>query len=103
MLAGREIAVSAVNAYHLARTGEVVHGTGVHKLSSLSIAAFAVGSSTQNRLATIATGTVAVGINYALAASYMVNAVHPFGNLEDGVRHIGAFPGATQEVVVNAH
>ncbi len=92
MLAAREAFVTSANAYHLAKTGEVVHGTGAHKLSSLSVAAFALGSSTHDKLATVVSGTIAVTINYGLAVSYLANVVHPFGCVEDGVRHIGAIP-----------
>ena len=88
VLAAKESAVSLVNTAHYKQTGEVVNGTGVHKLSSLSVAAFAVAASTHNKAATITTGTIATVINIGLAADYFQNYINPHGTVQDGVRHI---------------
>jgi phosphatidylglycerophosphate synthase len=88
VLAVRDAGVSLINGMHYKKMGEVVHGANIHKLSSLSVAAFAVGAATHNRAVTIATGTMAAAINIGLAADYIHNYVSPHGNLEDGVRHI---------------
>ncbi len=84
----REAAVSAANMLHYANSGEVVQGTGVHKLGTLSLAAFGIISSYGHYDATRVAGTVASSINIGLALDYIRNAVNPTGDTQDGIRKI---------------
>lgn len=84
----REVAVSAANALHYANSGEVVQGTGVHKLGTLSLAAFGIVSSYGHDNATKVAGTAASTINAGLAFDYIRNAMNPRGDTQDGIRKI---------------
>lgn len=87
-LTAREAAVTATNAIHTLRTGEVVQGHGVHKIGSLATACFGMASANMGDTMTRITGLVANTANFVLASDYMLNALQPHGELIDGIRHI---------------
>jgi phosphatidylglycerophosphate synthase len=88
----REAAVGLANATHFVKTGEVVQGHGLHKLDTLSIAAFGMAASSHSESATHTVGMIANAINYGSAVDYVSNAVQPHGYLHEGVRHIAFEP-----------
>lgn len=88
ILAVRELVVGATNAYHFIRTGEVVQGHGVHKLGSLSVAAFGAVANTSSEGLSRAVGVATNVINAGLAIDYISNAINPHGAVNGGVRQI---------------
>jgi hypothetical protein len=88
ILGVRELVVGAANTYHLVRTGEVVQGHNVHKIGSLSVAAFGAVASTGSEGLSRIVGTTANLISAGLAVDYISNAMNPHGEVVDGVRHI---------------
>lgn len=89
LLAGREAVAALSNTTHYLRTGEVVHGRGLHKLDSLSMAMFGAAPSIGGGEAFVKTaGRLAVAINYATLPDYIMNAVQPHGEMRGSIRHI---------------
>lgn len=88
LLAARDVIVSASNAVHYWRTGEVTKGDGLHKAGSLSIAGFALCASTGNEFLTNISGIASTALYSGLALDYIANAIEPHGFIADGVRHI---------------
>lgn len=87
-IGAREAVVSAANLMHYRNSGEVVQGSGVHKLGTLSLAAFGAVSSYGNANATRVVGSVANVINAGLAIDYVRNVSNPIGSVENGIRKI---------------
>ncbi len=72
LLAARELVVGIANARHYADTQEVVQGTGLHKLASLSLAGYGVVAAQHEEYTDLA-GTLMVGLMAVTAAEYIQN------------------------------
>jgi hypothetical protein len=99
-LAVREVFVGAGWAIDLATTKQVKKGDNLHKLASVSIAAFAMSATGESKTAMKITGAAAIGVNAVLAHDYYKGWTQPERNviLDTGVAEVPGFYEAREAV-----